>query len=38
MQLLQACQEDLLKLDEEDENAGEELSHKQRYFFLFFMH
>lgn len=32
MQLLQACKEDLLKLDEEDENAEEGLSHEQRYF------
>lgn len=38
MQLLQACKEDLLKLDEEAENAEEGLSHEQRYFFiLFFM-
>lgn len=33
MQLLQGCKEDLLKLDEEDENAEEELSHEQRYFY-----
>ncbi|KAB5581829.1 hypothetical protein PHYPO_G00180110 [Pangasianodon hypophthalmus] len=32
MQLLQACKEDLLKLDEEDENAEEGLSHEQREF------
>ncbi|XP_058241373.1 SMC5-SMC6 complex localization factor protein 2 isoform X3 [Hemibagrus wyckioides] len=32
MQLLQACKEDLLKLDEEDENEEEELSHEQREF------
>ncbi|XP_060781736.1 SMC5-SMC6 complex localization factor protein 2 isoform X3 [Neoarius graeffei] len=32
MQLLQGCKEDLLKLDEEDENAEEELSHEQREF------
>lgn len=35
MQLLQACKEDLLKLDEEDETA-EELSHEQRYIVLVF--
>lgn len=34
MQLLQACKEDLLKLDEEDENEEEELSHEQRYVFV----
>lgn len=34
MQLLQACKEDLLKLDEEDENEEEELSHEQRYCFV----
>lgn len=33
MQLLQSCKEDLLKLDEEDENA-EGLSHEQKYFFF----
>ncbi|KAF5900932.1 SMC5-SMC6 complex localization factor protein 2-like isoform X1, partial [Clarias magur] len=32
MQLLQACKEDLLKLDEEDENAEEGLSHEQKEF------
>ncbi|XP_060728277.1 SMC5-SMC6 complex localization factor protein 2 isoform X2 [Tachysurus vachellii] len=32
MQLLQACKEDLLKLEEEDENEEEELSHEQREF------
>ncbi|XP_053476977.1 SMC5-SMC6 complex localization factor protein 2 isoform X3 [Ictalurus furcatus] len=31
-QMLQACKEDLLKLDEEDENAEEGLSHEQREF------
>lgn len=31
MQLLQACKEDLLKLDE-DENAEAGLSHEQKYF------
>lgn len=36
MQLLQACKEDLLKLDEEDENAEEGLSLEQRFFFFFF--
>lgn len=34
MELLQACKEDLLKLDEEDENAEEGLSHEQRLFFF----
>lgn len=35
MELLQACKEDLLKLDEEDENAEEGLSHEQRFVCLF---
>lgn len=33
MQLLQTCEEDLLKLEEEDENAEEGLSLEQRFFF-----
>ncbi|TSW48780.1 SMC5-SMC6 complex localization factor protein 2 [Bagarius yarrelli] len=32
MQLLEACKEDLLKLEEKDETAEEEFSHEQREF------